>query len=245
MFADIHKYYSLYAESFSEGGSVQNESGIYLGINWRPVPAFSIMAYTDFAYFAWPKYQAANSSRSFDNLIQTNYVHGKWAFSARYRLKLRERDNEDKTRLIYKTEHRGRASAAYNDGLWSGKTQVDVAYTDYKEKSLGWMISQNVGLNLKKLLNIIATAGYFDTDDYDSRIYTYEHGMLYSFSFPAYYGNGIRLALFATSDISKTIKVTAKIGTTKYFDRNTIGSGYQEIYGSSATDVELQLRLKL
>lgn len=239
------RYYSLFAESFSEGGAVQNESGIYLGVNWHPVPAMNVMAYTDFAYFAWPKYQAANSSHSFDNLIQMNYVPGKWTFAARYRLKMRERDNDDKSRLIYKIEHRGRLSAAYNNGVWSEKTQVDVAYTDYKERSLGWMVSQNIGLNLNKLLNVMATIGYFDTDDYDSRIYTYERGMLYSFSFPAYYGKGLRLALFATTDISKVIKLTAKIGATKYFDRNTIGSGYQEIYSSSATDIELQLRLKL
>ena len=32
---------------------------------------------------------------------------------------------------------------------------------------------------------------------------------------------------------------------TKYFDRDKIGSGYQEIDGSSATDLELQLRLRL
>lgn len=239
------KYYSLFSESFSEGGAVQNESGIYLGVNWRPIPTMNIMAYSDFAYFAWPKYQASGSSHSFDNLVQMNYTPGKWAFALRYRFKMRERDNDNKTGLINKNEHRGRLSIAYNDGTWSGKSQADVSYVDYKDKSLGWMISQNVSLKVKKLFSITAVLGYFNTDDYDSRVYSYERGMLYSFSFPAYYGNGLRCSLLATSNFSKIITIMAKIGTTKYFDRNTIGSGYQQIYGSSATDVELQVRFKL
>ena len=87
--------------------------------------------------------------------------------------------------------------------------------------------------------------GYFDTDDYDSRVYAYERVLRYSFSFPAYYGNGVRFALFATSTFSDKVSVTAKVGTTKYFDRDKIGSSYQEIDSSSATDLELQLRLRL
>lgn len=239
------RYYSLFAESFSEGGAVQNESGVYLGMNWRPIQAMNVMIYSDFAYFAWPKYQAAGSSRSFDNLVQMNYAPGKWAFSARYRFKMRQRDNDDKTRLIYKKEHRGRLSATYNDGIWSGKSQADISYTDYKGRSFGWMISQNVGLNIKKLFSVSATFGYFHTDDYDSRVYSYERGMLYSYSFPSYYGHGIRFSLLATSDFSKLVTVSTKIGTTKYFDRSTIGSGYQQIDASAATDIELQVRFKL
>ena len=32
---------------------------------------------------------------------------------------------------------------------------------------------------------------------------------------------------------------------TKYFDRDKIGSGYQEIDGSMMSDLELQLRLRI
>lgn len=239
------RYYSLFAESFSEGGAVQNESGIYLGANWRPIPNLSVMAYSDFAYFAWPKYQVSDSSRSFDNLVQMIYVPGGWTFSARYRYKMRERDNAEKSALIFKKEHKGRLSAAYDSGVWGGKFQADIAYTDYKKKSFGWMLSQNVSVRLEKLFYAIMSFGYFDTDDYDSRVYAYERGMRYSFYSPAYYGNGVRAALFAVSDFSDNITVTAKVGVTKYFDRDKIGSGYQEIDGSSATDLELQLRLRL
>ena len=240
-----YRYYSLFAESFSEGGAVQNESGIYVGAGWRPMPGLSVMAYTDFAYFAWPKYQASGSSRSFDNLLQATYAKGEWNFTARYRLKMRERDNDSKTCLAFKNEHRGRLSATYNSGVWHIKTQADIAFTQYKDDSFGWMVTQNASLDLGKMLDASVILGYFDTDDYNSRVYSYERGMLYSFSMPSYFGNGVRLALVANSNFTDGITITAKIGFTKYFDRDKIGSGYQEINNSSATDLELQMRLRI
>lgn len=239
-----YKYYSLFAESFSEGGAVQNESGIYLGLTWRPISTLRIMAYSDFAYFAWPKYQAANSSRAFDNLLQFAYTPDKWAFTARYRVKIRERDDEDKTTLINKIEHRGRFSVAYNSSMWNIKTQADIVSTKYKSSSFGLMISQNIGVNYRNILNANATFGYFNTDDYESRVYSYERGIRYSFVIPSYYGKGIRYALLVNSECLRNIGITAKVGTTKYFDRNKIGSSYQQINHSSATDLELQVKWK-
>lgn len=239
-----YKYYSLFAESFSEGGAVQDESGVYIGLTWRLKPNLSLMAYSDFAYFAWPKYQATDSSHAFDNLAQMNYSSEKWNFIARYRLKIREKDNEEKSALINKTEHRGRLSAAYNADTWSIKTQADIAYTTYKKSSFGWMVNQNLGYHYKNIVDLNASFGYFNTDDYDSRIYSYERGMRYTFSFPSYYGNGIRYTLLASSERLKNVVFIAKLGTTKYFDRNKIGSSYQQINHSSATDLEMQVKWK-
>ena len=38
--------------------------------------------------------------------------------------------------------------------------------------------------------------------------------------------------------------IACKLGSTKYFDRNKISSSYQEIDGSSMTDIEVQIRWK-
>lgn len=240
-----YKYYSLFSQSFSEGGTVQDESGIYFGVTWRPKPTLKVMAYTDFAYFAWPKYQASNSSHASDNLLQITYSHKKLTLSARYRLKIREKDNEEKNNLINKTEHKGRFCATYDNGLLMAKAQADIAYTSYKETSFGWMINQNASLNIGKHINLFATVGYFNTDDYDSRIYIYERSMYQSFSFPSFYGNGIHYALLANYALKRKFTATIKIGTTKYFDRDKIGNSYQQINGSSATDLEFQVRLRL
>ena len=51
------------------------------------------------------------------------------------------------------------------------------------------MLTQTVNARWPALLLNVG-GGYFHTTGYDSRLYTYERGPLYSFSFPAYYGEG-------------------------------------------------------
>lgn len=238
------RYNAIMASSFSEGGAVQNESGIYLGATWKPRTDLSVMAYTDVAYFAWPKYQASDSSMGFDNSIQVVYSPSQWNIQLRYRIKKREKDNSDGTSLIYQTEHRGRLGVGYTAKTWSCKTQAEVSNYTYKDKSFGWIVSQTLSAKLGKIVDITANIGYFDTDDYNSRVYFYERGLSYSFYCPSYYGNGIRYCAVLGIKAIKNVVFTAKIGTSNYFDRAKIGSSYQEINHSSATDVELQMRWK-
>jgi len=67
-----YRYTALYARSFSDGGSTQNESGLYLGLSWQPSPRLRVMTYTDYAYFPWAKYQVSQSSHSWDHLIHVD-----------------------------------------------------------------------------------------------------------------------------------------------------------------------------
>jgi hypothetical protein len=240
-----YKYTSLYAESFSEGGAVQNESGVYIGVSWRPSRNLSLMAYTDYCYFAWPKYQAAQASKAWDNLLSATYTKGRFSFIARYRVKIREKDNDKKTALINQTTHRGRLGMSYDGGRWSLGTQADAAYSEWKDNSFGWMISEFAGYSMmEKKININASFGYFNTQSYDSRLYIYERGMLYSFNFPMFYGKGIRYTLYAKAQIMKQLMLICKVSTTDYFDRDHISSSLQQIDHSSMTDVELQLKWK-
>ena len=236
-----YRYYSLYSQSFSEGGSVQNESGIYVGANWHPSRTFSLMAYTDYAYFPWPKYLINDASHAWDNLISMAYQRKRVTFLARYRIKLKQKDNADGSGLMNRTEQRGRLSFAYDGGRWTTKTQTDVAYCESGSSSFGYMLSENIGYS-HRWLTLNASIGYFNTDDYDSRVYTYERGTLYNFSFPSFSGEGIRYALNIRADISANLMLIAKLGTTDYFDRSCISSGLQQIDHSAQTDLDLQLR---
>jgi len=239
-----YRYTSLFANSFGEGGAVQNESGVYAGVSWRPNARTDIMAYTDFARFAWPKYRASATSQASDNFVSAVYKTGSWTFSSRYRLKIRQYDNEEKTALINKTEHRCRLSAGYSAPRWSARVQADATLSKYKKSGRGWMISHNIDANMLPWLRMSASAGYFDTDDYDSRIYIYERGMLNSVFFPSFYGRGIRFAFLARADISPSLMFTAKLGTTDYLDRSHIGSGHRRVDHSAVTDLEVQARVK-
>lgn len=238
-----YKYSSLFSQSYSDGGHIQNENGIYFGITWKACENLNIMAYTDYAYFSKPRYQAMEASHSWDNAITATLTLKKWTVLGRYRIRIRQKDNSKKTGLTDDITQRGRLSVGYGGDTWLLRVQGDVAYNGYKDNSYGWMTSLTGGCKVWRL-RLVGTFGYFDTDDYASRIYSYERGPLYSFSFPAYYGRGIRYALFVRGDITKDLMLICKCGISDYFDRDHISSGLQQIDGSSQTDLELQLRWK-
>lgn len=239
-----YKYYSLFSQSFSDGGNVQNESGFYLGIDWQPAKGLSLNAYSDMAYFPWAKYQAASASRSFDNMLSVAYTRGDVTVSARYRIKIREKDNADKTALINQTTQRGRFCVRFDRKVWNAKAQFDTSMSSYKDRSFGYMTSVSGGCQAIRKLAAYAAVGYFHTKDYNSRIYSYERGMAYDFSFPSYYGEGIHYALLLSTQAIRNVTLTAKVSTTDYFNRSTIGSALQQIDRSSMTDIQIQAKWK-
>lgn len=238
-------YYSLYANAFSEGGKTQNESGLYLGVRWQPKYGIDIQAYTDLAYFAWPRYGVSQSSYAIDNVVSASYKTGNWLLSGKYRLHLRQKDSKSVANLSWQTEHRLRISAEWTGGGWTSRSQLDFtsvsSTSESSSLSQGFMITENIGYDIGKW-QIFAGGKYFNTYGYDSRLYSYERAMPHTFSFPAYYGHGIRYSLVATWSPSPTLQFTSKAGITNYFDRSTISSGQQQINASSACDIEVGMR---
>lgn len=240
-----YKYHSLFSNGFSEGGHIQNESGLLIGGNWQTGKYLSLLAYADYAYFSHPRYRVNRASHIWDYLVSAVYTRGNCTVSARYRLKIGEANGESAGRLINDITQRARLSFAYTTDRWSSKTQIDFSKNQYKTSSTGYMLSENASFCPFPWLNLTATAAYFHTDSYASRIYSYERGPLYSFSFPVYYGKGIRYALFLRSDISQQWMIIAKCSTTNYLDRDHISSGLQQIDRSVMTDLEIQIRIKI
>ena len=84
----------------------------------------------------------------------------------------------------------------------------------------------------------------FDTESYFSRIYSYEHDVLYAFSIPSFFYRGIRTYLNARWEICRQVDLWFKYALTSYRDRETISSGLNEINGNVKSDLRIQLRLK-
>lgn len=238
-----YRYTALYARSMSEGGHIQNESGVYMGATWQPSPRLRLQAYTDYAYFPWARYGVSQSSYAWDNLLTASYNRGSWSLGGRYRLHLRQHDNDTKDGLDNQIEHRGRLTLGWQraKGL-STATQADAIITT--DSQWGYMLSQTASCQWRTF-RLSGNAGYFHTTDYAARLYVYERGPLYNFSFPAYYGEGLRLSLMAQTTIARRLTLTAKLGFTHYTDRNIIGSGLQQIDSPTQTDLDLQVRWKL
>ena len=236
-----YRYTSLDAQSYSDGGKVQNESGIYLGLTWQPSLAFRLSAYTDYAYFAWARYQVSQSSFAWDNLLQATWQKKNWILSGRYRMKVRQKDAKDKKSLNTQLEHRTRLSVDYSRQQgWGARLQLDAGWTTGE---WGGMVNGCIAYT-HRWLRLNGGLGYFHTDSYNSRVYLYESGPLYTYSMTSFYGEGLRYWLMARANINKKLMLTVKAGITDYFDRHTIGSSYQQVDGSSLKDLDLQLRWK-
>jgi len=85
---------------------------------------------------------------------------------------------------------------------------------------------------------------YFCTDDYDSRVYASESGLLYTFYTPSFQGRGFRCSVRLRYELNKHFLLIAKFGETVYLDRSEISSGNELIHGNKKADVQMQLRVK-
>ena len=246
-------YHALFANAFSEGGSVQNEEGIYLGADMKLSRTLNAKIYVDCFRSPWLRYQVSAPSKGIDFLSQFSWVPLKSiGLFFKYRFKSKEKDVKDENNnwlgLANKYQHRlqGQLNANLSPSLF---LQTDLYYNQNiflnAGHDSGYFLSQQVSWKpISNICKVDAGAGYFHTDSYDSRVYTYEKSLLYAFSFTSFYGEGMRLYCTVRVDCSDHFMLMAKYGHTKYFDRSTIGSSNEKINGSLKNDLYLQLRYK-
>lgn len=107
------------------------------------------------------------------------------------------------------------------------------------------MIAQSVGL---KPVDVLVQTDFhiagFHTDNYRTRIFSYEKNILYAFNMPSFYGKGVRLALSFRWEAVKQLSVSAKLGYTYYADRDVVGTDLEEIEGNIKADIYTLLRWK-
>ena len=248
-----YKYGSRYAASFSESSLVQNESGFYIGLEARPKNYWSIQAYVDFFYFPWPKYQVSGSSKGWDALIQSTYTwNAKSSLSLRGMMRKKEKDETNAAGNLFKAApyytYRFRSQFDYRPlEQLSFQTAFHTTCITYSSSphSLGYLVSQNIVYTTKnKRFKPSLSFVYFHTDDYDSRLYLYERGLLYAYSSNSYFYHGIRFSSLCNIALHKNWNLQIKYGLTNYFDQDNIGSGTQRIKSSSKNDLYIQLRCK-
>ena len=240
-----YRYESLRAHAMSEGGHVQNESGLLVGTLWRPLPHWQLQAYADYTYFPWARYQASQSSNALDLLVGSVVDVGDWTFSARYRRRWREKDSATGAALVGQTTHRARLVAAFapKHSAWTATTKCDLARAVTDGASNGFMLSQTVGWQKADWL-LSAVAAWFRSDDHASRLYLYERQLPHQFGFASYYGRGVRLSVLARLSLGRWL-CHVRLGHTHYSDRESVGTGLQQVSHPFLTDLDLQLRYRL
>lgn len=243
-------YNALHAQSFAEGSRVQNEKGVYLGVTFRPIRKIAFSTYIDFVSFPWSKYGIDEPSKTTDfYLLGTYSLNQNSYIEARYKYKQKEKNTkvEESTIVLpYDTQKlRLRYSYDKNNG-WSFRTTADIARFQLKQsdKELGIMISQNISYKGSGKLSANAYLAGFNAESYNARLYSYERNLLSTFYMPSFYGEGVRCAVNGRYDLSDALTLSIKAAHTKYFNRDIISSGADQINGNSRTDIYTYLRLR-
>lgn len=241
-----YRYTSLHGHAFSEGGHTQNESGIYLGAKWQPFTQLQLQGYADFSYFPWARYRVSQSSNARDFLSEAIYSPTRrLTIKGRYRLHLREQDNQAKTALNSSNEHRARLSTTYAaTNKWNMTAQADMIRVAKDGTENGYMLTLRTEWKHRWLTTCLQ-GGYFNTDSYDCRLYAYERQLPHQYAIPSFYGRGLHLNVYIHTQVSSHLQFNMKLSHTHYNDRKVIGSGLQQIDTNRQTELDLQLRYTL
>lgn len=233
------KYHSYFGNAFAQNTMVQNEQGLYTSLEFTPFSQWKLALYGDIFRFPWLKYGVDFPSAGKEYMVQAEYSGNK-NFTTSFRYKYKNKETNDQQRM--------RVQFAWNGSTsFNLKTSVEsVIYKKNKDnRSIGWMISQNMGYKCSSFpVQLDGYIAYFNTNDYWSRMSSYEKNILYAFSMPSCYGKGIRLAASFKLELVKNLSLSAKFACTDYFDREVISSGLEEIQGHVKTDIYTLVRWK-
>ncbi len=246
------KFQAIAATAFTESTLPNNESGIYTGITIRPIQSIKMDAYVDFYQFPFLKYRVDAPSKGNDYLLQIGYKPNKVVDAyIRYRTETKQSNYSGlflpSSQVIGINKKSARAHISYKvNTSFTVKQRAEMIWYDNKGLLQSNGFSTYTDFNFKPLLKPFEAnirLQYFETDDYNSRIYAFENDVLYSFSIPAIYDKGWRYYTNMSYDINRNFSVWLRWAQTIYQNKTLSGSGLDEIKGNKHSEFKIQARL--
>lgn len=247
---DYKKDYDvLYNQAIAEGSEASNETGFYSGLSYQPNRRLEWIAYADYFSFPWLRYRVDAPSDGLDLFTQLTYSPQKTTrilLRYRYRDKAENAGQEavyDELQRVKRQQLRLDLQYRYSD-TWRFRNRVEVVvYGKGDEREYGYMAYQDVFYQLSKSrLHFNGRLAYFNTASYNSRIYAYENDVLYAYSFPQYSDKGFRYYANVRWKMAKGLDAWLRYAGFLYPDRESMGSGLDEVRGNSRSEVKIQLR---
>jgi hypothetical protein len=251
LYRNIRKeYQSLFGSAFTENTFPVNEKGFYTGIAVRPVAGWQLNAYVDFFQFPWIKYLVNTPSRGYDYLAQLNYQPSKqFGMYVRFRNKNKPLDSSGNG-IIYYPQDQVKQNLRMHlvqqlSSVFSLTGRAEIVWFNHQLRAGQGFLSYLEGSYERRKLAGNLRFQYFETTDYNSRIYVYESDVLYSFSIPAFYDKGFRYYLNCHYELFENFEIWLRCAQTFYPNRNKIGSALDEISRNRKTELKIQLRYVL
>jgi hypothetical protein len=245
-------YQTFYNAGFSEGSNTQNEKGLYAGLKLKLNSKWSLNGYADIFQFPWMKYLVDAPSIGHEFLIQPVYKPNKiFEIYGRFRQQLRQKNSRDSDGTVTEIEdvlqrnYRFNLSYTVNE-FFTLKSRIEYVTLNRKSNKPedGIMFTQDFVFRPKSFpLDIALRYALFDTDSYDTRMYSFENNALYVFAVPAYYYQGSRAYILVRYSFARHFDLWVRYGEFLYNNRSSVSSGAEEIKGSRKSDFVVQLRI--
>lgn len=247
-------YQAAFANGFGDAGNTQNENGIYFGTEIYPIKNWKISGYYDMFTFPWIKQQTTSPANGYDYLLQADYSANRNTFMY-WRIKSKKKQEKTQTNnlpdiqnMLDKRTLNLRYNISYSiNNQWRFQNRVEFAnYNNGQTKSeQGIMVFQDISYNSQKYpVSVSARLAIYNTDTYNSRIYTFENDVLNAYSVPALYGRGTRVYLLANFEPVKNITCWLRFSQSYFADKTTIGSGLDIIDGQTKSELKFQFRYR-
>lgn len=239
------------AQPFSETRKSANERGIFLGLNMRLKPRWTLSSYVDFYKHPWLRFQTDAPSHGREILSQLNWRKSRnLEVYLRFKNEVKQKNgNEisvlDVLSLEKKTSLRLHVVQKITR-FTSLKARAEFSrFEDDQGLSKGFLVYQEVAHKPFTFpVHFSARFTLFDAVDYDARIYAYESDVLYAYSIPGFANKGMRWYAVTRWKASKNLDLWLRFAQTWYSDIEQISSGNEEIDGNRKSELKAQLRLK-
>lgn len=244
-------YQSIFGNAFTEGTYPINEKGLFAGASIKPNSKWRLDGYMDFYRFPYLRFRIDAPSNGEDYLVQlTHRPNKQLEIYTRFRHESKAlnytADGEFVTAFVEPVSRknwRTQIQFKVNPGI-TLRQRFDVMWYDVggPMESRGFLTFFDVFYKpMLKPFSANMRLQYFETDDFNSRIYAYENDVLYGFSIPPFSDKGYRYYLNFNYDRSKQLSFWLRWAQLIYSNKTTVGSGLDEISGNYRSEVKLQI----
>jgi len=243
-------YQTFYSNAISENSTPQNERALYWGWKYTFNKKYWASGYFDWFRFYWLRYRGYSPSEGNEWLLRFNYRpirHVSFFAQMREENKIRNQANETNLYLTAPGTKRNYWFNADYQVTPSLSLRTRAQYSAYHfagSSTQGLALIQDITFQRNRL-TINGRYALFDTDDYDNRLYVFEKDVWLAFSFPAYYGVGVRSYVLIQYQVTPSIALWLRWARTTYSNTETIGSGSELIAGNTRNDLKFQARFRL
>jgi len=227
-------FISFHGKGFFSSSAGNNVKGVFGNFTFEAARHLFVSAGCDLRFYPWLKYRCSAPSAAVSKEMRLKYIPSdKITFEAVYNsrqsmLNLAETDGIKKQGIFTVSLVKGVVRYSPDDNLTFG-TRLDYKVTR-PDGARGMLLLQDISYRFGKIpLSVWFRYCIFKTDNWDSRLYTYENDLLYSFSIPALSGEGSRSYLMIVWRAMKFIDFRIKYGLTEIKKENDDNNETEEL----------------